>query len=183
MTLANKITLSRIPNTILFLYASYTINFPLIILTILYNYITDNLDGYIARKRNQVTKLGSILDSTIDGIFHISLILSLYLIKKETITKILDFYPFLIIILTAILLRFIIAKIKFKTSIPLHPLLSKLQAATIILTYIYFIFKGYNQTILIITLTTILLAYIEMIFILILSKKPPKQDLRSILEI
>lgn len=83
MNLANKITISRIiliPFIFVFLtplpqyISEYIFQFPitqkqseLIALTIfLFAAITDKLDGYVARKYNQVTNLGKLLDPLAD---------------------------------------------------------------------------------------------------------------------
>lgn len=47
--------------------------------------ITDFLDGYLARKFNQVTRLGSILDPLADKIFTITVFYCLY--SKQLISK------------------------------------------------------------------------------------------------
>ena len=80
MTLANKITLSRIflmPVFLFFLlenikYGSYIAAAVFIVAA-----ATDGLDGYVARKRKQVTTLGKLLDPLADKLLVMSALVSL----------------------------------------------------------------------------------------------------------
>lgn len=82
---ANYLTMMRILISPLFLliylwYDAMHISFtvlPYILLGLLViSELSDALDGYIARKRNEVTDLGKILDPMADSIYHISLFLT-----------------------------------------------------------------------------------------------------------
>jgi CDP-diacylglycerol--glycerol-3-phosphate 3-phosphatidyltransferase len=44
--------------------------------------LTDFLDGYVARKSNQITKFGKIADPLVDRIFIVSAIVALFIIGK-----------------------------------------------------------------------------------------------------
>ncbi len=78
MNLSNKITILRI------------LLVPLLVLSILYSnlfstlslifliFISDILDGYFARKRDEVTKLGQILDPIADKFFAVSALFTLF---------------------------------------------------------------------------------------------------------
>lgn len=104
MTLANKITLSRI------------ILGPLIFISIVYertsltlalfalNIISDGFDGFIARKRNEKTKLGEVIDPLIDLLFFSFGALGLYLKGIKEINLI--FIPFTLIIISFFLSKF-----------------------------------------------------------------------------
>jgi CDP-diacylglycerol--glycerol-3-phosphate 3-phosphatidyltransferase len=65
MNLANKITLVRIGMIPLFMLAFYQYPYGAIVLFLLAS-ATDKLDGYIARKYNQITNLGKLLDPLAD---------------------------------------------------------------------------------------------------------------------
>ncbi|MCX7871589.1 MAG: CDP-alcohol phosphatidyltransferase family protein, partial [bacterium] len=43
--------------------------------------ILDNLDGYLARSKNQITEFGKIVDPLVDKLFIITIALNLYLLK------------------------------------------------------------------------------------------------------
>lgn len=78
MNLANKLTIFRmilVPIMVIFAYLPiggdvYGIAIPMIIMDVIFIIasITDKLDGYIARSRNQVTTFGKFLDPLADKI-------------------------------------------------------------------------------------------------------------------
>jgi len=80
MNLANKITLARIflvPIFLIFIaikipYGIYIATFIFIIAA-----LTDKLDGYIARSRNQITRFGKIMDPLADKLLITSALVSL----------------------------------------------------------------------------------------------------------
>ena len=64
MTLANKITIARIfiiPIFIIFLLSEFPYSNYLAAIIFIVAASTDSMDGYIARKRNQVTNLGNFI--------------------------------------------------------------------------------------------------------------------------
>lgn len=78
MNLANKLTIFRmilVPVMVIFAYLPiggdvYNISIPMLIMDLIFIIasITDKLDGYIARSRNQVTTFGKFLDPLADKI-------------------------------------------------------------------------------------------------------------------
>ena len=78
MNLANKLTIFRIilvPILVIFAYLPidgdvYGISVPMIIMDVIFIIasVTDKLDGYIARSRNQITTFGKFLDPLADKI-------------------------------------------------------------------------------------------------------------------
>jgi cardiolipin synthase len=82
MNLANKITISRIILTPLFItaivYSRMTLALAFFVLAV----ISDALDGFIARTRNEKTMLGTILDPVADKILLISAFICLALMKN-----------------------------------------------------------------------------------------------------
>ena len=80
MNIATTLTLSRLiifaPLGALFVYLG---NWTLAAVMIIIGLITDVLDGYFARKRNEVTRLGSALDGASDKIFFFLVIMALFL--------------------------------------------------------------------------------------------------------
>ncbi|MDF2577734.1 MAG: pgsa3 [Chlamydiales bacterium] len=85
MTTANYITLSRLLISPLFLliYVNYeklgmTLSIlPYVLVTLLgISELSDSIDGYIARKYNQITDFGKIIDPMADSVTHISIFLA-----------------------------------------------------------------------------------------------------------
>ncbi|KMT23049.1 CDP-diacylglycerol--glycerol-3-phosphate 3-phosphatidyltransferase [Clostridium cylindrosporum] len=85
MNLANKITALRILLIPLFLYFVYTdLKYHILIATIIFVFaaLTDSLDGYIARSRNQVTKFGKFIDPLADKLMITAALLSLVELER-----------------------------------------------------------------------------------------------------
>ncbi len=82
MNLANKLTILRIllvPVFLIFMSVNFATNIGIIIATAIFILasITDKLDGYIARSRNQVTSFGKFLDPLADKLLVTSALVSL----------------------------------------------------------------------------------------------------------
>lgn len=85
MNLANKITALRILLIPLFLYFMYSdMKYNLLIATIIFIFasLTDSLDGYIARSRNEVTKFGKFIDPLADKLMVTAALISLVEIER-----------------------------------------------------------------------------------------------------
>ncbi|GAB4167925.1 MAG: hypothetical protein Kow00108_00670 [Calditrichia bacterium] len=66
--LSNQLSLFRIVLTIPLAFALISKNLPIITILLIIGLSTDALDGYVARKKNQITELGKILDPLADKI-------------------------------------------------------------------------------------------------------------------
>lgn len=82
MNLANKITISRIILTPLFITAIVYYRTDIALIFFILAIISDGLDGFIARTRNEKTVLGTILDPVADKILLISAFICLSLVKS-----------------------------------------------------------------------------------------------------
>ena len=79
MNLPNAITLARIvmvPFVVLFLFVSGNIGLAIALIIFLGASVSDWLDGYLARRNNQVTVTGKILDPVADKILVYSVFIS-----------------------------------------------------------------------------------------------------------
>lgn len=96
--------------------------------------ITDFLDGYVARKRNEITEFGKIIDPLADKVLVALIVIKLYLIGEV------NSYYFLIIILRDIIIFFggIIISLKLKKVLPSN-LLGKITVTSIGLVFLLII--------------------------------------------
>ena len=92
MTLANKITILRIILIPVFVISLIQRNFYLSAVIFTFSIATDALDGFIARFRNEKSKLGAFLDPIADKLLMTSSFLTL------SIMKIIPLWVFIVII-------------------------------------------------------------------------------------
>lgn len=78
MNLSNKITIVRILLVPLFVLSVLYSNIFSTLSLLFLIFLSDILDGYFARKRDEVTKLGQILDPVADKFFAVSALLALF---------------------------------------------------------------------------------------------------------
>jgi phosphatidylglycerophosphate synthase len=107
MTLANKITILRgilIPVVIYLLFLDRREMALVIFLLIC---ISDSIDGIIARRRNEVTTLGKILDPAVDKLLYASVLTVLSFVTNDipVVLLILYFIPHITLFIGAILLH------------------------------------------------------------------------------
>ncbi len=118
--------------------------------------ITDYLDGYIARKRNEITEIGKIIDPLADKILVAVLAIKLFLIGE------LSAYFLLIILLRDVIIFFggILISLKLKKVLPSN-LLGKITVTVIGFVFLMIIAGLNKQSIafLIVYYTSIFLVY------------------------
>ncbi len=121
------------------LYDGSILGKPLVLVLVFLISISDFFDGYLARKLNQVSELGKILDPLADKVLVISVALAFYL------TGILDQTLFIIIVLRDVLI--ILPGIflsKFFGSVPASDQIGK-WTFTFIGTYLILIYTGIDR--------------------------------------
>ena len=163
-TIPNILSLSRI----VFLPLLYDIAFKGHMTYFIISYailgLTDALDGFLARKLNQVTTLGKILDTVADMLFYFSTLFFMVYFYPERISQnALIIYIFLGFYVFAYLFSFI----RFKKPMQLHTNHLRVNAA---LVYFLMIMSPFMDTTWVITaiLVSFIIAYIEEILIFIL---------------
>lgn len=85
MNLANKITFIRILLIPIFLFFMYVeVNYNVLVATGIFIFaaLTDSLDGYIARSRNEVTRFGKFIDPLADKLMVTAALISLVEIDR-----------------------------------------------------------------------------------------------------
>ncbi len=100
--------------------------------------LTDALDGYLARRWNQVTELGARLDSYGDLAIYLSLPLALWLLWPEIIRRELGY---VIAIVASVVVPLIVCLLKFRTITSYHTWAVK-AAAVIVAPSLVILFLG-----------------------------------------
>jgi len=114
MTIPNILSTIRLVLAFVIGYLLYTNQKLIAILLIIIAWITDLLDGYLARKLNAISELGKILDPLADKILILLIVLSL--LANNTITLVTSL--FIILRDVIILLAGLVAARKYKFVIP-----------------------------------------------------------------
>ncbi len=78
ISLSNGLSLLRAPLALLFLIENTSFRIAAIILAM----VTDSVDGYLARKRKAVTRLGAILDPAMDK-FFVTFALTIFVLEGK----------------------------------------------------------------------------------------------------
>jgi len=131
--------------------------------------ITDFLDGFLARKLNQITEIGSRLDSWADNFLLISGIIWTVMLMPEIFT---DNKLVFLITLGAYITFLLIGFIKFGRFANLHLYLSKLSTVILYLFLVHAFFIGiYSKTLFYFTISISFISAIEGIIIFLTSSE------------
>ncbi len=141
----NMITMMRIVGSVAILFL-VPLSLPFFIVYSI-TAITDALDGFIARKYNLTSRLGSIIDSIADILFYLAMAISIF----PTLLRLFGWEHWsIVIIVTAIhLINYIICAIKFHRFSSIHTYADKMQGALIcflpffLIGEIYWLYTSY----------------------------------------
>ena len=124
---------------------------------------TDFFDGQIARRFNQKTELGKILDSYCDLILYLTTAYFIYVLYPEQITPVL---PMLYVLIAIIVLSIVVSIVRAGKPIMMHTWLLKAPAG---LLFIYVIFSYFVSSpwALGVVIAVYMLGFIESIIIFI----------------
>ncbi len=163
LTVPNSLSLSRLvflPLLYLFLWQGQLVLF-FIAFTVLGS--TDFLDGYLARKWNQVSQLGKMLDTVADMFFYISVAYYLYYLYPQAI---LSNQYFLIAAFSVYGLSFLTPLILYKRAYTLHTMILRSNAV-----FVYFMmllsFMMNTTLLLSVILIIFMIGFVEEIIIFI----------------
>ena len=130
---------------------------------------TDILDGYFARKLNQVSEFGSRLDSWSDNLILISTIIWVAILMPEVFT---ENSVLITVSLSCYAVFLIVGMIKFRRFANLHLYSSKTSTTLLYIFVVHaFLFGGYNRTMFIIAASVSVVAALEGILIQLTSKE------------
>ena len=162
-TVPNSLSLSRLvflPLLYFFLWRGHLFAF-FMLFTVLGS--TDFLDGYLARKWNQVSRLGKALDTIADMFFYISVAYYLYYLYPQAI---LSNRYFLIAAFSVYGLSFVIPLILYKKAYTLHTRI--LRSNAVVVYFMMLLSFMMNTTLLLsIILIIFMIGFIEEILIFI----------------
>ncbi|TVP95352.1 MAG: CDP-alcohol phosphatidyltransferase family protein [Acholeplasmatales bacterium] len=153
LTVPNSLSLSRLvflPWLYLFLWREQLFLF-FVLFTVLGS--TDFLDGYLARKWNQVSRLGKALDTVADMFFYISVAYFLYYLYPQAI---LSNRYFLIAAFAVYGLSFLVPFMLYKKAYTLHTMILRSNA----------VFVFFMMLLSFMMNTTLLLSIVSVIFII-----------------
>lgn len=116
LNIPNLLTLVRIAAAPLIVYLTIQNQLIVVCMLIFFSSFTDWLDGYIARRFNQSTRLGELLDPISDRIYILTLLFIVYYIEALNIIFI------ILIVLRELIMTIILAILKIKgvTGLPVH---------------------------------------------------------------
>lgn len=157
MSLPNKITLSRIILGPLFSISHLNRRPDLAFYCLFLNWFFDVLDGFLARRRKEITKMGELLDPIVDLSFFLFVIIAFSL---EGITQI----NWFLIPIIFIGLAFIVANSKNKKIKTPHTKIKILHAGFIYIMVVMILFEANYETFLWITFIIFSLSSGELFF-------------------
>ncbi len=154
INVANLVTLSRLAIIPVLIYSIQRENFFLSGFLVLMAFLTDWLDGIIARKTNEVTQHGKLLDPAIDKIFIITSLVAF--VEKQYINT----YPVFLIITREFMVTWIRSVMVNKGIVLPAMFLGKLKT-TSQLVAIFFLAIGYIEFGVIVLWISIIIAYVS----------------------
>ncbi|MEN8146710.1 MAG: CDP-alcohol phosphatidyltransferase family protein [Campylobacterota bacterium] len=175
MTIPNILSLSRIAMAPFLLVASYYGSEMLFFTFFSLMLISDVLDGYIARKLHQCSKIGSKLDSIGDYVTYISVPFATWWLWPEIIH---EEALYIGVAFTLFLVPGILGRIKFGQMVAYHTWITKVTAVTMSAGLIILLFTKYNLAFHIAVYLLILEAVESMIITFVLDR--PRANVKSL---
>jgi len=139
VNLPNLISLIRILMAPVLLWLAITQQPVVYLVVLLFTVFTDVLDGFLARQLNQITEMGSHLDSWGDFIVYTVMAISAWLLWPEIVVK--ESISFLLI-LFSLIMPVLIGFLKFGVFTSYHTWSVKLAVAVTIVSYVL-LFSGW----------------------------------------
>jgi len=175
MTLPNLLSLSRIGMAPFLLIAAYYGSEMLFFALFTLMLITDALDGYLARKLHQCSKIGTKLDSIGDYVTYLSIPFATWWLWPEIIR---EEWPYITVVISLFLLPGVIARIKFGQMVAYHTWIAKVAAVVMSAGLIFLLFNKDNTLFHIAVYVMVLEATENLVITAIL--KEPRTNVRSL---
>jgi len=147
----------------------------LFISVIVFSEFTDVLDGFLARHLNQITELGSHLDSWGDFFIYTSMAICAWILWPEIIQK---EWLFFVLIVLSFTLPVLIGLIKFRTVTSYHTWSVKIAVAITVIGYILLFLELLNWPFYLATAVCVYAAIEEILITLIM--KHQHVDVRTV---
>ena len=173
--LPNLISMLRIMLLPLLFYFTYNRMELWFLATLLFSCFTDVVDGYLARRLNQVTDLGSHLDSLGDFSIYLTVTVCAWIMWPETVMAELSY---VLLIILSFTLPALVALIKFSGFSSYHTLSVKLAVMFTVFGYVL-LFSGLNPWLFRMASILCVYAALEEIAISLVLKKE-RIDVRSL---
>ena len=175
VNLPNMVSMVRILMAPVLFYLAFTDREVLYLLGLVFTGFTDVLDGFLARWLDQITEMGSRLDSWGDFTIYTTMAICAWIIWPDILVEV---APYCLAMVLSFTLPVLIGLIKFKSITSYHTWSVKLA---VLLTYIGYIllFSGIDQYLFMLASVICVLAAIEEIGITFLIRDP-EVDVRSI---
>jgi phosphatidylglycerophosphate synthase len=178
MTIPNFLSGLRLALTPFLLVAAWFDQVYLFLAILIFAFILDAVDGPIARRLHQVSKLGSMLDSWADFFVYIIFVIGAWWLWPEVIMREL---VFILLVVASIVLPVLLGLIKFKKITSYHTWMVKLGAVTMAPTAIWVFIGGPALPFHIATVICVLAGLEEIMISIVLNE--PYADVRTLLHV
>ncbi|MDQ1362492.1 MAG: hypothetical protein QG652_352, partial [Pseudomonadota bacterium] len=145
------------------------------VLVVIFSEFTDVLDGYLARRFNQITALGSHLDSWGDFLVYSVLAISAWIMWPEIVRREWIYFALIVISFT---LPVLLGLIKFGTLTSYHTWSVKLAVAVTVVAYLLLFMQWLDWPFRLAAIFCVLAAAEEMAITLVMAQ--PHEDVRTI---
>lgn len=178
LNLPNTLTIVRLGIVPVLIWCAWKGDSRLFLGLLIFAFITDVLDGYIARTFNLQTPLGAKLDSLADFAVYMSLPLCAWLLWPDVIQREI---VFVLAIVLSILVPVLLGILKFGSYPSYHTWLTKIAAAAMACASIYLFLGGPAWFFRLAAILCVLAASEEILITLIL--KHPRTNVRSVWDV
>lgn len=131
--LPNLISLIRVLMAPVLLWLAVNQRGELYLMVLVFTVFTDLLDGFLARHLNQITEMGSHLDSWGDFIVYSTMAVSAWLLWPETVIRELNYF---IVILVSFTLPVVVGLVRFRSLTSYHTWSVKFAVAVTVVSYV-----------------------------------------------